>query len=98
MRPASPAPVVDSEGVSERTALVVGGTGPTGPHVVKGLLERGYRVTILHTGRHEVDEITDLVEHIHTDPFDAGQFAAAIGSATYDLSVVMYGGCARSPG
>ncbi len=91
MRPASPAPVVDSDLVSEQTALVVGGTGPTGPHVVRGLLERGYRVTILHTGRHEVDEITDLVEHIHTDPFDVDQFTAAIGSATYDLSVVMYG-------
>ena len=88
---ASPARHLDCFGVSERTALVVGGTGPTGPHVVKGLLERGYRVTILHTGRHEVDEITDLVEHIHTDPFDAAQFAEAIGSATYDLSVVMYG-------
>ncbi len=30
--------------------LVIGGTGPTGPHVVNGLIERGFTVTILHTG------------------------------------------------
>ena len=80
-----------SSSVSGRSALVVGGTGPTGPHVVLGLLERGYRVTILHTGRHEAAEITDLVEHIHTDPFDAEQFAGALGAAEYDLAVAMYG-------
>src|SRR4051794_7774522 len=38
-------------------ALVVGGTGPTGPYVVNGLVERGYEVAILHSGRHEVDSI-----------------------------------------
>ena len=48
------------------TALVVGGTGPTGPHIVNGLLERGYQVAILHTGAHESDEIPASVEHIHT--------------------------------
>ena len=53
------------------TALVVGGTGPTGPHVVGGLLDRGFVVTVLHTGRHERDEIPAVVEHVHTDPFDA---------------------------
>ena len=30
------------------TALVVGGTGPTGPYIVNGLLKRGYEVTVLH--------------------------------------------------
>lgn len=77
--------------MGDRSALVVGGTGPTGPHVVLGLLERGYSVTILHTGRHEAPEINDLVEHIHTDPFDVEQFSDALGAAEYDLAVVMYG-------
>lgn len=47
--------------------LVIGGTGPTGPHIVNGLLERGHDVTILHTGGHETDAIPERVPHIHTD-------------------------------
>ena len=50
-------------------ALVIGGTGPTGPYIVNGLLERGYEVTILHRGTHEV-EFSAPVEHLHGDPFD----------------------------
>ena len=38
-------------------ALVVGGTGPTGPYLVNGLLARGYATAILHRGTHEIDEI-----------------------------------------
>ena len=49
-------------------ALVVGGTGPTGPYIVNGLLERGYEVAIFHRGTHEIPEIPPEVEHIHGDP------------------------------
>ena len=49
--------------------LVIGGTGPTGPHLVNGLLGCGHEVSILHTGNHEVDSIPTTVEHIHTNPF-----------------------------
>ena len=76
--------------MSER-ALVIGGTGPTGPFVVDGLRSRGYEVTILHTGRHELDEIPADVAHIHTDPFDGEATAEALGAATFDLAIVMYG-------
>lgn len=72
-------------------ALVIGGTGPTGPLVVNGLVERGYRVTIVHTGRHETDLIGPEVTHIHTNPFDADITAQAIGDADFDLVVAMYG-------
>src|SRR3954470_21186841 len=74
-----------------RSALVVGGTGPTGPHVVRGLLARGHRVTILHTGRHESPQIDALVEHVHTDPFDATAVTDALGDRTFEVAVVMYG-------
>lgn len=74
-----------------QTVLVIGGTGPTGPYVVNGLIERGYRVSILHTGRHESDEIPPEVEHIHTDPFDAEATAAALDGRTFDLAIAMYG-------
>jgi len=73
------------------TALVVGGTGPTGPHVVNGLIDRGYAVTMLHTGRHERDEIPGAVEHVHTDPFDAALVDAVLGSRSFDAAIVMYG-------
>ncbi|MFH1486398.1 MAG: NAD-dependent epimerase/dehydratase family protein, partial [Chloroflexota bacterium] len=48
-------------------ALVIGGTGPTGPYIVEGLLKRGYDVAILHRGTHEIPLPTE-VEHIHNDP------------------------------
>ncbi len=72
-------------------ALVMGGTGPTGPPVVEGLLERGYQVAILHSGRHEVASMSDQVEHIHTDAFDIDAVAGALGSRTFDVVFAMYG-------
>lgn len=75
----------------DRTALVIGGTGPTGPHVVNGLVERGFTVSILHTGRHESPDIPAELEHVHTDPFDAEVTGQALGDREFDLGVVMYG-------
>jgi nucleoside-diphosphate-sugar epimerase len=74
-----------------RRALVVGGTGPTGPHLVRGLLARGHAVAILHRGTHETDEIPPEVEHIHADPYDAEAFAAALGARAFDVVVASYG-------
>ena len=73
------------------SALVIGGTGPTGHYIVNGLLQRGFDVAILHTGRHEVDEIPDHVEHIHTNPFDEAALKDAIGDRTWDLTIATYG-------
>jgi nucleoside-diphosphate-sugar epimerase len=73
------------------TALVIGGTGPTGPFVVNGLAERGYEVSILHTGNHEVDTIPPSVRHVHTNPFRIGDVGDALGSETFDLVYAMYG-------
>lgn len=71
--------------------LVIGGTGPTGPHIVNGLVDRGHTVTILHTGNHEVDTIPAHLEHIHTDPFDEQAFASSIEGRTFDVVFAMYG-------
>jgi nucleoside-diphosphate-sugar epimerase len=71
--------------------LVIGGTGPTGPHIVNGLVDRGHTVTILHTGNHEVDTIPDHLEHIHTDPFDEEAFRSSIEGRTFDVVFAMYG-------
>ncbi len=72
-------------------ALVVGGTGPTGPFIVNGLIERGYEVTIFHRGTHEIPEIPPEVEHIHGDPHFRETIAAALAGRTFDLAVVTYG-------
>jgi nucleoside-diphosphate-sugar epimerase len=70
--------------------LVVGGTGPTGPHIVDGLVGSGHDVTILHRGVHEPPGLPD-VEHVHADPHFAEPFVNAIGSRTFDVALVMYG-------
>jgi len=49
--------------------LIIGGTGPTGHFIVNGLKERGHKVRILHSGRHEIPEIPEDIEHIHADAF-----------------------------
>ena len=76
-----------------RTALVIGGTGPTGPGVVNGLFERGYDITVLHTGRHEVDTLPPETEvpHVHTNPFRIDEVAETLGNATFDVVYAMYG-------
>ncbi|MFC1533833.1 NAD-dependent epimerase/dehydratase family protein [Thermodesulfobacteriota bacterium] len=71
-------------------ALVIGGTGPTGPLVVEGLLERGYRVTILHSGKHEV-ELPGSVEHLHGQVNFIEPMKEVIGPRTFDLVIAMYG-------
>lgn len=72
-------------------ALIVGGTGPTGPFIIRGLIERGYRVSMLHRGSHEIDEIPSEVEHIHADPWNPDVVREALAGRTFDLSIVTYG-------
>jgi nucleoside-diphosphate-sugar epimerase len=71
-------------------ALVVGGTGPTGPLVVEGLSKRGYRVTILHSGKHEV-EFKVPVEHIHGEPHFLDSLNGMLHGLSFDLVIGMYG-------
>jgi nucleoside-diphosphate-sugar epimerase len=72
-------------------ALVIGGTGPTGHFIVNGLVRRGFHVAMLHSGRHELDEIPLCVEHLHTDPFSAEALRDALGQRTFDLTIATYG-------
>ena len=71
-------------------ALVVGGTGPTGPHIVQGLLDRGYETTIFHRGTHESEDVPD-VEHIHGDPHFAETISEALRDRDFELVVGLYG-------
>lgn len=70
--------------------LVIGGTGPTGPYIVNGLIERGHTVSVLHRGTHEVDYIQE-VEHIHTDPHFEEPLTNALQGRAFDLVIATYG-------
>ncbi len=71
-------------------ALVVGGTGPTGPYIIEGLTARGYEPVILHRGAHEVDFV-ERYEHLHADPHFAEPVIEALGDRSFDLVVATYG-------
>ena len=71
-------------------ALVLGGTGPTGPFIVNGLLDRGYEVTIMHGGFHEV-EFAGPVEDLHGDVHFRESLEATLGDRKFDLVLFMYG-------
>lgn len=77
-----------------RTALVVGGTGPSGPYLVAGLEQRNFAVAMFHTGRHELDELA-AVEHIHGDPFTGEGIAAALAGRSFDVVIATYGSVRR---
>lgn len=73
-----------------RSALVVGGSGPTGPHVAGGLAERGYAVTVLHRGEHEIPELAPY-EHIHADPHFREPLEEALAGRHFDVVIASYG-------
>lgn len=76
--------------MKRRRILVVGGTGPTGPHIVQGLLDRGHDVVILHRGVHEPDDLPD-VRHIHADPHFAEALEPALRGERFDTILALYG-------
>jgi nucleoside-diphosphate-sugar epimerase len=71
-------------------ALVIGGSGPTGPHIADELAACGYQVTILHRGVHE-DPALARYEHIHADPHFQRSLEPAIENRRFELVVATYG-------
>jgi len=71
-------------------ALMIGGTGATGPYIIDGLLKRDYEVTLLHRGMHEAD-LPAEVKHIHADPHWAEKLHEALEGKKFDLVVADYG-------
>jgi nucleoside-diphosphate-sugar epimerase len=57
------------------------------------LADRGYAVTVLHSGKHEVAEVSEKAgfRHLHGDVFSDEGIKAAVGDETFDLVVVSYG-------
>jgi len=74
-----------------RSALIVGGTGPSGPFLVNGLRDRGYSVAILHRGTHEIPEIGPEIEHLHADLHFRETIDPAIAGRSFDVVIATYG-------
>ncbi|MDP6979120.1 MAG: NAD-dependent dehydratase [Myxococcota bacterium] len=72
-------------------ALMIGGTGPSGVPIVQGLVERGYAVEMLHSGRNEVPETPGEVVHIHADVYDPDALTEVLGGREWDLVIAAYG-------
>lgn len=70
--------------------LLIGGTGPTGPAIARGLEARGFDITILHSGNHEVPEV-DHLRHLHGDVFSDDGLRAVLGDETFDITIAAYG-------
>jgi nucleoside-diphosphate-sugar epimerase len=72
-------------------ALVIGGTGPTGPHIINGLLQRGYDVTMLNRGSRDSAMIPPSVKRVIGDPHFPDTLEAALQAERFDLVVATYG-------
>lgn len=71
-------------------ALIIGGTGPTGPFIIDSLVERGYEPVILHRGSHEVD-FAEKFEHLHADPHFEEPVREVLRDRKFDLVIATYG-------
>lgn len=72
-------------------ALIIGGTGPTGPHIIDGLLERQYTVSMLNRGSRDTARIPDSVERIVADPHFEETLEDALSGRTFDVAIATYG-------
>jgi len=73
-------------------ALVVGGTGPTGVHIVNFLIHAGHEVAVFNSGKHDSGvEFTDKVERIYGNPRDEESVGQSIGAREWDVAICTYG-------
>lgn len=71
--------------------MIIGGSGPTGPHLINGLIERGYEVTMMHRGTHDSPLIPPTVERLIGDPHFRETLAETLADRTFDLAIATYG-------
>ena len=72
-------------------ALLIGGTGPTGLHIIRGLLDRGYAVTMLNRGSRDSAAIPPEVARLIGDPHFPDTLEAALGDRSFDIAIATYG-------
>ncbi|MGR3425078.1 MAG: NAD-dependent epimerase/dehydratase family protein [Sagittula sp.] len=72
-------------------ALLIGGSGPTGPDIIRGLADRGLDVTVLNRGTRPMPDGLPIREHIIGDPHFAETLDHAIGDRRFDVVIATYG-------
>ena len=72
-------------------ALVIGGTGPTGPHIINGLLARGYDVTMLNRGSRDMSVIPASVTRLIGDPHFPDTLEEVLTGMRFDVVIATYG-------
>lgn len=72
-------------------ALLIGGAGSTGRHLIDGLLDRGCRLTVLNRGSRPDAGAPPDVERIKADPHFAETLAPALSGRRFDLVIATYG-------
>jgi len=73
-------------------ALVVGGTGPTGVHIVDFLLSADHEVTVFSSGAHdEGAHFAGPVQRIYGNARDEESVRATIGQREWDVAICTYG-------
>lgn len=73
-------------------ALVVGGTGPTGVHIVNFLLAAGHHVTVFSSGAHDEGAVfAGEVERIYGNARDDESVHSIIGQREWDIAICTYG-------
>lgn len=70
--------------------LVIGGAGVTGTPIVRQLLARGCKVSILHRGVHPA-ALPDSVARIQADPYAKDGLTAALAGKRFDAVIATYG-------
>ncbi len=68
--------------------LVIGGTGLTGPYIVRELIDTGHTVTVFHRGESEV-EMSTHVQHLHGDRARIDAYADELRRLEPDVVVDM---------
>jgi nucleoside-diphosphate-sugar epimerase len=75
-------------------SLVVGGTGPSGVHIVDFLLEAGHEVAVFNSGRHDGGvQFAGPVERIYGDARDEESVRSTIAAPgrDWDVAICTYG-------
>jgi nucleoside-diphosphate-sugar epimerase len=65
-------------------ALLLGGTGLSGPIIGARLIERGHEVIVYHRGKHE-SKFLPPCEHIHGDRRDQEAFRSMLNRVSHSL-------------
>jgi nucleoside-diphosphate-sugar epimerase len=73
--------------MSQRYALIIGGTRNLGPDLAAALVDAGFHVTVLNRGVTQASSLVAGIERLYADRSDKQALAAAVGGRKFDAVV-----------